>query len=188
MSSIEVRQKLALGLTLGSLVFTMACAKPPTQELTEAENSINTAIQAGAEEYAGDELKAAQDTLADANAKVESKDFKGAKVSALEAKAQADAATSLIETNKQAAKTQAEEQANVMKPELEAVQAAAAKVKGKAADQVKADAAALNDQWAAAQSDLEGGQYKAALEKLADAQAKLDALKASIESAKGSKK
>ena len=168
---------------MGSLFVVAACAKPPTQELADAQDSVNVAIQAGAEDYAADELRAAQDALADANAKVEGKDYNGAKISAMDAKSKAQAAAGAVEGNKTAAKGQAEERAKALKDESEALNARIAKVKGKAAADLKAQSEALSGEAAAVQSDLQAERFKPALEKADAAQVKLDELKAKVEEA-----
>ncbi|HMU96535.1 MAG TPA: DUF4398 domain-containing protein, partial [Elusimicrobiota bacterium] len=65
------------------LALTFGCAKPPTIEITDAENAVNAAEQAGALEYATDNFQAAKDALSDAKTKVEAKDYKNALASAL---------------------------------------------------------------------------------------------------------
>jgi hypothetical protein len=173
-----------LSMVLGSLLLAMACAKPPTQEMSDAENAVNGAIQAGAEQYATTELGAAQESLADAKAKMESKDYKGAKMASMDAKTKADAAQAAVEPNKKAMMASVQERMTALKPLITAAQGDASKVKGKAAETVKAAAAELSSLWTGIQSDSDAGNFAAAKTKLDTAQAKLDALKAAVAAAK----
>jgi hypothetical protein len=169
---------------LGALILTAACAKPPTQEMADAESALNAATQAGAEQYAAAELTAAQETLADARAKMESQDYKGAKLASLDAKVKAEAALAAVEPNKQAAMAGAQERMDALKPQVEAAVADAGKVKGKTAQALKDEAAALSSLWAAVDGDFAAGNYAAVNARLDEAQAKLDQLKAAVEQAK----
>lgn len=184
MQGTDWMRRVIEGLALGGLLFAAGCAKPPIQEMADAENAVNAAIQAGAEEYSPDDLTAAQDALADANAKVESKDYKGAKAAAMDAKVRAETAAATVEANRQSAKTEAEQRMTAVKPEIEALQAAATKLKGPDAEKIRADAAALKDQWDAIQKDYDSGHYRTAIDDIADTQARLDEVKAELETAK----
>jgi hypothetical protein len=178
-----MKKALKTGVALGALFMAVACAKPPTQEVSQAEDAVNAAIQSGAEDYAADELKSAQEALADANAKMESKDYKGARISALDAKAKADSAGSLVAANKEAAKTQAAEQMAPLKADVESLDAAVSGMKGKAADPLKSDLADLTDQWTAVQSDFDAERYKSAIEKMNELRPSVDELKGKVEAA-----
>lgn len=169
---------------LGALLFFPACGKPPTQELLDADNAVNAAILAGAEDYAPAELKIAQDALAEANTKLENKDYQGAKEAALEAKAKAEGASTAIEENKLTLMAEAESLLNALKPEVAGLQSAAAKLKGKGTEPVKADAAGLKALFNAAQNDFDGRDFKAAAEKLRDASIRLETVKAAAEAAR----
>jgi hypothetical protein len=160
-----------------------ACAKAPTQEVADAETAVNTAIQAGAEEFASESLEAAQESLADAKAKVESKDYTGARMAAVEAKAKADAAAAAVEAGREAAKEEADRKMGILKPEVEAAAAKADALKGGDAEKLKADAAAIKEQWAAAQADYEAGSYRSASDKLDALQPAVDELKSAAEEA-----
>lgn len=177
-----------LGIVLGSIVVLGACAKPPVKEMADAENAISAAAQAGADEFAADELSMAQETLADAKAKMESKDFKGAKAAALDVKAKAEAAALSVESNKAAAKTEAEQRMTALKADIADIQPKAMSIKGGTGTQIKSDAAAIKDAWAGVQSDYDGGHYNRAIDKMDEIQAKLDELKTAIDAAKGAKK
>jgi hypothetical protein len=168
---------------LAVVLFAAACAKPPTQEMSEADSAVNAAVQAGAELYASEELALAQEVLADAKAKLESKDFKGAKMSALEAKAKAEAAEAAVEPNKQAAMASARERMDALKPQLETAGAAAQKVKGRDAAAAKSLAADLAARWTAIESEFGGGNYNTAVTLLDEAESKLVELNQTLEAA-----
>ncbi len=176
------------GIIMGSIVIMGACAKPPTQEMADAESAIAAAAQAGADEFAADELSMAQETLADAKAKMESKDYKGAKAAALEVKAKADAAVLSVESNKAAAKTEAEQRMTALLAEIADIQPKAMAVKGAAGAPIKSEAAAIKDAWAGVQSDYDTGHYNKAIDKMDELQTRLDELKTAIDAAKGAKK
>ncbi|HRY28409.1 MAG TPA: DUF4398 domain-containing protein [Elusimicrobiota bacterium] len=171
------------GLVCVVLPFFVSCAKPPTQEMSDAEAAVTAAVQAGAEQYAKTELAAANDALADARAKLESKDYKGAKAAALETKAKADVAQSAVEPNKAAVMTTVQERMNGLKPEIDAVQSAASKLKGRGVEPIKAEAAALTDLWAGVQTAFDGGDYNGALQKLDELQPQLTAARTSVDAA-----
>jgi hypothetical protein len=159
MNRLSSHRLLSSGLVIGLFLSVLGCAKPPTQEITGAENAINTAVQSGAADYAAVELKAAQDALSDANAKVETKDFAAAKVAALDAKAKADAAAAAVEMNRAAAKTASEEALAGAKKAYEEAAADVAKLKGAAAAKAKELAGAVDATLKSAQADWEGGSY-----------------------------
>ncbi|HOW28405.1 MAG TPA: DUF4398 domain-containing protein [Elusimicrobiota bacterium] len=164
---------------LGLAVFmAVGCAKPPTKEMTEAESSVQAAQASGAEEYANMEFRTAQDVLADAKAKMESKDYQGAKMAALDAKVKGDQAKSSADANKATVKTQAETLVTDLKAVVEGIKAAAAKAKGKNGAKAKAEAATLDTNFAAAQQAVEAGQYSSAVTQLQGVQTKSDELKA----------
>ena len=73
-------------------IFLMACDKVPQEELQEAQRALTQAQSDGADRYAPERFKAAQDGLADAQRKVSEKDYRGARLSALGAQEQAKAA------------------------------------------------------------------------------------------------
>jgi hypothetical protein len=113
-----VLQVLARGLRFSFVVFlamlTAACAEPPAKEMHQAQGAIDAARAAGAEEYAGDELKLAVEGLSKYEAAVDARDYRLALAHALDsleraqnaakaavdgrAKARGDAERNLAET------------------------------------------------------------------------------------------
>jgi hypothetical protein len=184
MSYLFGKRWAIVGVLFGAWLV-MGCAKPPTQEISDTQGAVSAAVQSGAEEYAADELKAAQDALGTANAKVEEKDYAAAKQAALDAKSKAEAATAAVETNKAAAKTQAEAELAKLKDDVKSLNGKIAKVKGKAATAlkgVKADAASLDARVADVEKDLSGEKFKSALGKIGDIRKKVDELNTGVDS------
>jgi hypothetical protein len=97
----------ALGLVLLTLL--VACAKPPKMEMADAENALNAAEQAGAAEYADVEFAAAREAFADAQAKIEAKNYKAAREAAILSRTKAEEAAAAVVAGKEAAKTQSAE-------------------------------------------------------------------------------
>ncbi len=173
-------------LLTGSLLLAVGCAKPPTQEMADADAALTAATEGGAAEYASDQLSMAQEIMADAMAKLESKDYKGAKTAAVEAKAKAEAALAAVEPNKQAMKAQVEEHMATLKPAVDALHADAMKLKGK--EDIKTEVGVLVEQWETIQADLDGGDYLAAMQGLDEAQVKHDELREMVDAAAPAKK
>jgi len=86
------------------IAFIAGCAEPPKQEIDAANAALQAAITAGAEQYAADELKAAQDLSAKLNGEMEKKDYKAAKQTAIQLKEAADKAKAAGEAGKAKAK------------------------------------------------------------------------------------
>jgi len=94
-----------------------ACAKPPTQEITQAEQAIQDATQKEAGLYAQDLLQKAQDSLKKAKDLVTQKKYDEAKKAAEEAANFAKQASSAAEQNKAKLKADVEQ----MGPEIQKV-------------------------------------------------------------------
>src|SRR5262252_10329615 len=69
-----------------------ACGDPPDKEIQQAQGAIDAARAAGAEEYAHDELAAADKALKDATGAVSDRDYRLALNHALDAREHAQAA------------------------------------------------------------------------------------------------
>jgi len=75
-----------------------ACgASPPVQEMSDARQAISVARAAGAAEHAAAELRAAEDSLDKALRNLSQKEYKAARVDAVEAKNKALAALAATE-------------------------------------------------------------------------------------------
>jgi hypothetical protein len=86
----------------------VACADPPDKELHQAQGAIDAARAAGAEKYAADELKAAQDALDHANTAVGDRDYRLALNYALDSRERAQNAAKMAADQKAAARGDAE--------------------------------------------------------------------------------
>ena len=82
-------------------LFVLACTGSPVEELMQAETALQGAQAAGAEDFAPDAFQAAADAMADARSKNERKDFEGARLAALDAKAKADTARAHVDAGKE---------------------------------------------------------------------------------------
>ena len=111
-------------------VFLTACATPPTKEMREAQHTIDSARAAGAEQYAPTEYTAAVALLDQAHEAVEAGDSRLALGHALDAREQAQAASTKAASQKAVARREA----------------------GRALDAVAADIEELNHQLEAAQA------------------------------------
>ncbi|OGR56673.1 MAG: hypothetical protein A2X36_17370 [Elusimicrobia bacterium GWA2_69_24] len=161
----------------------MACAKPPTQDLADAENAVKAAVEAGAQDYAAAEMAAAQSAWTEAQGKLQAKDYKAAKAAALDTKIKAETAKAAAANGMLAAQSAVQQKLGTLKPEIEPLLAAAAALKGKDSEQVKADAAELEALLKGVETDFGAGQFKPAAEKADALQPKLDALKTAVEAA-----
>jgi hypothetical protein len=91
--------RLAVCIIALSLIF--ACAKPPTQEIADAEKAVADAKGKEADLYAGDIFAKAQDSMKRAAELVATKKYAEAKTAALEAAKMAQQAVSMVDQNKQ---------------------------------------------------------------------------------------
>ena len=97
-----MRSVLSVGLVFVVALAFVSCAQPPEEELKAAEAALAKAQNAEADVYATEVFRNAKNTLDDARAKVEKKDYEGAKASAIRAKDLADqAATQAVANKKQ---------------------------------------------------------------------------------------
>ena len=114
-----------------SLIF--ACAKPPTQEIANAEKAIADAKAKEADMYVKDVFTKAQDEMKKAGEMVAAKKYDEAKTAAMEAAKIARQAASLVEQNKQRMKEELEKMLPDVQKILEDTKSlAAAAIKKKA--------------------------------------------------------
>lgn len=161
--------------------------QPPKQEIDAANAALQAAITAGAEQYAPEELKAAQELIAKLNAEMGKKDYKAAKQTAIQSKEAADKATGAIETGKAKAKDAAAALIDEIKQGLE-------KGKGLVAENAKLPADLLQpikDQLAAAEAGIgeidgmvTGEKYKEASDKATQLKDQLAQIEQGINDAK----
>lgn len=108
------------------LVMFAGCAKPPTEEMSDAKMAFQNATDAGAQMYASDKYMSAEEALNEATALMEKKKYKEAREKALDAlKLSRDAHSSAI-ANKNAMNQSAEEMYEMALATLEAANQAGA--------------------------------------------------------------
>lgn len=146
------------GLIIAGLLIA-GCAKPPTQEIADAENAVNAAAQAGAADFAPTQFNIAQNALADARSKVASKDYKAALAGALDAKAKAEEAQAAIAAGKEAAKAAAAEAISAVEGKLKELKAKSAKLAGKASAELKSSVKAIESDLTKVLEDNTNGNY-----------------------------
>lgn len=116
-----------------SLTLMYGCAKPPTQEVENAEKAIAEAKQKEADLYVQDEFRKAEEALKQAKDLVAAKKYKEAKTAAEEAANSALRAIPLVEMNKAAMKEEAEKMVQEVQQSLDEIKSlAAAAIKKKA--------------------------------------------------------
>ena len=103
------RRRLCLASFLVASALTVACGDDPPQiEIQQAQNAIEVARAAGADEYAHDEFAAAEGALARARTAVEQRDYRLALNNSLDSRERAQTAASQAATQKAAAHAEAE--------------------------------------------------------------------------------
>lgn len=117
----------AVLILMVSIVIFSSCAKPPTEELAQAEKAIEEAKQKEADLYAQDLFLKAQDSLKKAKDLVAAKKYDEAKKAAEEASNFAKQAVPLVEQNKAKMKAETEQQVQDVQKALEELRAQVAK-------------------------------------------------------------
>jgi hypothetical protein len=140
--------KMGLVVCICALSMIFACAKPPTQEMTDAEKAIADAKVKEADLYVEDIFSKAQDEMKKASEMVTAKKYAEAKTAALEAAKMAQQAASLVDQNKQKMK----EALDAMLPD---VQKLLDEVKSLATAAIKKKAVASKDELQSAIGKLE---------------------------------
>jgi hypothetical protein len=117
----------AVLILMVSITIFSSCAKPPTEELAQAEKAIEEAKQKEADLYAQDLFLKAQDSLKKAKDLVAAKKYDEAKKTAEEAANFAKQAIPLVEQNKAKMKAETEQQVQDVQKALEELRAQIAK-------------------------------------------------------------
>lgn len=100
--------RAARRLALVMLVLSAGCAEPPNKEMNQAQGAIDAARAAGADKFAADEFKAAQDALRRSEDAVVSGDYRQALNHALDSRERAQNAAKLAVDGRADARGQAE--------------------------------------------------------------------------------
>jgi nucleoid-associated protein YgaU len=109
MKNTNVKVSLTILLTALVVVSFVGCAKPPTQEMSDAKMAFQAATDAGAQTYASDLYMSAEDALNEATALMEQKKYKQAREKAVEVVKLAREAQASAITNKNTLNLSAEE-------------------------------------------------------------------------------
>ena len=109
--SLSVREFKRFIIVLPSLClfFILGCARPPFNQIKEAENALNSAYQKEAHLYAAENYGKAKEKFTQAQKEIEKESFRRAKSLAKEAKKEAETAASLVEKGKLAFAEKAKE-------------------------------------------------------------------------------
>jgi len=103
------QRRLALTFFLAASLLTVACGDdPPQTEMQQAQSAIDAARTAGADEYAHDELAAAEGALVRAHTAVEQRDYRLALNNALDSRERAQTAAAQAASQTAAARVDAE--------------------------------------------------------------------------------
>src|ERR687887_2904186 len=103
-----VGRRFARSFALAAALTAAACGDPPEKEMQQAQGAIDAARAAGADDYANEELTAAQAALKRANDAVEQHDYRLALNNALDARERAQNAAKQAADGKAVARTEAE--------------------------------------------------------------------------------
>jgi flagellar hook-basal body complex protein FliE len=117
-----------------------ACGEPPDREIQQAQGAIDAAKAAGADQYAHEELAAAEKALKDASAAVNDRDYRLALNNALDAREHAQTAAKQAADGKAAARSDAD---RVLRDAQSALAEARARLK--TAETVRVPTRTLND-------------------------------------------
>jgi hypothetical protein len=163
-------RRTPLAWLLAGLLGASACAEPPTREINQAQGAIDAARAAGAEQYAADELAAADAALKRAHTAVGERDYRQALSSALDARERArtaarESATKMAQLGRDTAQA-----IEAVARDLAAIRPAVTPKPGTRDAKGDANAAALAAAGTAlqeARSALEAGRYTEAMERIA---------------------
>ncbi len=172
----HVSKYLVVALALTLMVMLAACAKQPTQEMDAAKAAVDSAIAAGGDKYAKEEVKGLNDELTAATDEIKVQDgkfFKNydkAKEILAKVKANADTLTTEIPAKKEKAKNDAQAAIDAAKTAVNDAKALLAKAprgKGTKADieALKADVAGLEASIKEAEGLMGTEDYMAATDK-----------------------
>jgi len=183
-----MRSVLSVGLILCLALVAVSCAKPPTQELDAAQAALDAAKTAEADIYAPDTYRSAKTTLDDARAKVDQKDYEGAKASAVQAKELAGQASSQADTNKRQTRDEAQALVNRLSSGVaDARTALDGAPRGKGVDedldQLRADLGQAETSLTAGKNSLNAGKFKDALTQAQAAESKLSNVQGAVQTA-----
>ena len=117
------RLPVLLGTITCALVLFVACSAPPTKEIDRAQQAIDAARAAGAEQYAAESFAAATSALQQSHEAVDQRDYRLALSLAVDASDRAQEAQRTAADNKAKARTQSEAAVNTANAALMHLQA-----------------------------------------------------------------
>lgn len=168
--------------SLAALLLAMlaACSAPPDKERGQAEGAIAAARAASADVYAPTELQAAEAALARYDAAVAQKDYRAALSAALDARDRAYEAASHASAAKADARGKAEQLLQALDDLIQTgnrrlTGAIPPRISGAAGTRVRQAVASATASLQKARTDVESGEYPAAINRLEAAQAALQA-------------
>jgi predicted S18 family serine protease len=173
--------RVVKGVLMIAVLALGACAKPPTQEITQAEKAIEEATQKEAGLYAQDLLQKAQDSLKKAKDLVTQKKYDDAKKAAEEAANFAKQAIPAAEQNKAKLKAEAEQMVPEIQKALDELKALVAKSGKRLA---RNEAAQINEMVKKWGTDLAGAQKAIQEQKFQEAADQLKKMKEAIDKQK----
>ena len=107
--SVRTLKRFIIFFPFIGLFLILGCARPPLNQIKEAENALNSAYQQEAHLYASENYGKAKEKFTQAQKEMEKESFRRAKSLAREAKKEAEAAASLVEKRKLAFAEKAKE-------------------------------------------------------------------------------
>jgi hypothetical protein len=116
------RFRLSLPAVVVAALALASCGSPPDREMQQAEGAIEAARAAGADQYARDELAAAQDLLKRSGEAVAQRDYRLALNYALDSREQAQNAARLAADGKAIARVEADRATSSLVAALAAIQ------------------------------------------------------------------
>ncbi len=159
-----------------ALVSFMACSTPPDAEKEAAKKAMDTAIVAGADQYAPTDLEPAKKLWDTAETQMKEKKYKEAKQSYIDAKAAFEKAAAAVEKGKKAAVDQANTALNTLEEEWKKLKGLAKKSEKKLKDKKNAwtaDSKTINEGLAKAKEMIATAPVEAKA-KLGELQALVD--------------
>lgn len=106
------RLSVLLGTITCAVMLFVACSAPPTKEIDRAQQAIDAARAAGAEQYAPESFAAATSALQQSHEAVDQRDYRLALSRAVDASDRAEEAARTAADNKATARTQSEAAVN----------------------------------------------------------------------------
>jgi predicted S18 family serine protease len=173
--------RVVKGILMIAIFALGACAKPPTQEITQAEQAIQDAVQKEAGLYAQDLMQKAQDSLKKAKDLVTQKKYDEAKKAAEEAANFAKQAIPAAEQNKAKLKTDVEQMVPEIQKALDELKALVAKSGKRMA---RNEAAQVNEMIKKWETDLAGVKDAIQGQKFQQAADQLKSMKEGIDKQK----